>query len=239
MSNFELNSFPDDRALAQTVARRFLDPLESGNNQESRFHLALAGGRIARRLFAELVPLLKARRDLLNRIHFYWGDERCVPPDDPESNFGIARELLLEPLNVEPTHVHRIAGEKDPVLAAREAEQELRQFTEASIPSEQPVLDLIFLGMGEDGHIASLFPMEPDSFTRAPDVYRPVLASKPPPRRITLGYPAIVAAKHVWVLASGPGKEEALRQSLRGRSTPLSHVLHSRSATRIFTDIRI
>ena len=99
-----------------------------------------------------------------------------------------------------------------------------------------PVLDLVLLGMGEDGHVASLFPGEPETVMASKEVYRAVTNSpKPPPNRVTLGYPAIAAAQHVWVLVSGAGKERALRESLEpsGR-TPLARVLRLRRQTTLF-----
>ena len=100
----------------------------------------------------------------------------------------------------------------------------------------QPELDLVFLGMGEDGHVASLFPKDTEAL-ETPAVYRAVTGPKPPPRRITLGYPALAAAREVWVLASGLGKQEVLQSSLApSGDTPLARVLKSRSNTEIFTD---
>ena len=102
----------------------------------------------------------------------------------------------------------------------------------------QPGLDLIFLGLGEDGHVASLFPGAPDEVVRNKSIYLPVLASKPPPQRITICFATIAAARQVWVLASGPAKENALRESLSANGqTPLARVLQSRDKTIIFTDI--
>ena len=94
--------------------------------------------------------------------------------------------------------------------------------------------------MGEDGHVASLFPGEPEGVSGNPAVFRSVTAVKPPPKRLTLGYPALAAASQVWVLASGSGKEGALRNSLSPNgSTPLARVIKLRSQTRILTDIRV
>jgi 6-phosphogluconolactonase len=101
------------------------------------------------------------------------------------------------------------------------------------------LFDLIFLGMGEDGHVASLFPGEPETVMNLAQVYRPVVAAKPPPNRITLGYGVIAAAQQVWVLASGKGKEAALRDSLtQGNATPLGRVIRMRTHTKVFSDIR-
>jgi 6-phosphogluconolactonase len=98
------------------------------------------------------------------------------------------------------------------------------------------VLDLVFLGIGEDGHVASLFPHDTEAFESCA-VYRAITGPKPPPRRITLGYPALIEARAVWVLASGKGKSDILRSSLADdNSTPLARVLSSRTHTEIFTD---
>lgn len=152
-----------------------------------------------------------------NLVHFFWADERCVPPQDPESNFALADSWLFQPLRVAAASIHRIRGEAPPAQAAREAAEELSRFA----PLDQagcPVLDLILLGMGEDGHVASLFPGSESAGVTAGDndIYRAVTAPKPPPNRITLTYPVIYAARQVWVLASGPGKERALADSLGG-----------------------
>jgi 6-phosphogluconolactonase len=130
-----------------------------------------------------------------------------------------------------------VRGEEQPAVAAAKAEADLRSAVSAN-EAGQPVLDLIFLGMGEDGHVASLFPAEPESMVNDPALYRPVVATKPPPNRITVGYQAIAAAGEVWVLASGAGKVQALRESIkRGGQTPLARVLRIRQQTVVFTDI--
>jgi 6-phosphogluconolactonase len=201
--------------------------------------VALSGGRISRQFFAAVVEWARKERIAFANVHFFWADERCVPPEDAESNYRVARELLLAPLGIADDHIHRIRGESDPVEAAVAAESEICRIAPLT-EDGQPVLNLIFLGMGEDGHVASLFPGEPEAVMTSEAVYRAVTAVKPPPRRITLGYAAIAAARQVWVLASGPDKEGALRNSLDPASqTPLARVIRSRTQTRIFTDIRI
>jgi 6-phosphogluconolactonase len=199
--------------------------------------VALSGGRIARQFFSETATVSKTRNLALSSVHFFWADERCVPPTDPESNFAIAGELLFAPLAIPEDHIHRIRGEDPPETAATRAETEVCRI--AAVNNQgRPALDLIFLGMGEDGHVASLFPGESPEAIANPAVYRPVVAAKPPPHRITLGYQAIADARQVWVLASGPGKEDALRESLSPLGkTPLARVLRSRAHTRIFTDL--
>ena len=211
----------------------------ANSNPKKPYCVALSGGRIAKRFCSAVANLAKTRPSLFGSVHFFWGDERCVPPTDPESNFALAQELLLRPLQVPEQQIHRIRGEERPESAAASAEAEIKQI--AVLNSEgQPVLDLIFLGMGEDGHVASLFPGEPEEITRNKAIFRPVVAVKPPPNRITIGYAAIAAAKQIWVLASGAGKEAALRESLSETGkTPLARVIKLRAQTKIFTDIAV
>jgi len=236
MSHIDLRSFQDDRTLATTVAEQWLNEL-TGVSPSKSYCLALSGGRIARRLFEVATKLAKGRRMTLDSVHFFWGDERCVPPNDPESNFGMAHQLLLLPLNISSDRTHPVRGELPPKTAAIEAEVEMRQIAPTNLDG-QPVLDLIFLGMGEDGHVASLFPGETEAAIEDVAVYRPVVAAKPPPNRVTLSYRAIAAARQVWILASGAGKEEALRRSLTPEGqTPLARLLKLRPSTIIFTDI--
>jgi 6-phosphogluconolactonase len=143
---------------------------------------------------------------------------------------------LFEPLRISLTQVHRIRGELDPHRAAALASEELKRIAPSQADS-QPVLDLVLLGMGEDGHVASLFPGEPQTSILDSAVYRPVIAAKPPPHRITFGYSAIQAARQVWVLASGSGKEQALKTALEMNTTvPLGRVVARREMTRIFSD---
>jgi len=172
-------------------------------------------------------------------VHFFWADERCVPPNDPESNFAAAEKHFFQPMGISAGNIHRIRGEDIADLAAQQAAQEILRVAPSNSDG-QPVLDLILLGMGEDGHVASLFPREPASMTTDKAVCRVINNSpKPPPTRITLGYATIAAARQVWVLASGTGKQAALRESLKPEGqTPLARVLGMRQQTRIFTDIR-
>jgi 6-phosphogluconolactonase len=237
MSKFELISFSGESELATAAAAACVREIATAARNPAPFLVALSGGRIVRRFFAAVTDLAKAQGVSMNTVHLFWSDERCVPPNDPESNFAAARELLLAPLAVPEAQIHRLRGEDPPDLAAAGAEKDLRRLAPGSADG-QPIFDLVFLGLGEDGHVASLFPGEPASDSANPAVYRPVTAAKPPPRRITLGYPAIAAARQVWVLASGAGKEGALRNSLAPNgATPFARVLKLRSLTRIFTDI--
>ena len=140
------------------------------------------------------------------------------------------RARLLEPARVPETQVHRIQGELGPLRAARAASDEFARTVKGP-------LDFVFLGMGEDGHIASIFPGDP--LEESPnEFYRPVFGSpKPPPERVTLAMHTMVAARNVWVFVSGAGKELALGKSLtEGAKTPLGILLKRRLETRVFTD---
>ena len=237
-----LANFADGASLARAAAADWLKALEGAARRGGAYCVALFGGRIARQFLLAAAGLLLAPEtaaragELLERVHFFWGDERCVPPEDPESNFRLARECWLGPLGIPAERVHRVRGEAPPPQAAAAAAAELRRWAAVGAGG-QPALDLVFLGLGEEGHVASLFPGEPEEVMASAAVYRPVVVPKPPPERITLGYPALVAAREVWVLAAGPGKGAALRASLEPTgATPMARLLRQRSSTRIFTD---
>jgi len=278
MKNFELIPFATADELARTVAGKWLDEIEAAQRTGKRHCVALSGGRITQKFFASVVEQAKTRKigdsgtpSLPGNVHFFWADERCVPPEDQESNFRLANELLFAPLKISERQIHRIRGELPPDEAAALAAAEILRLVPTASPSPRrgqgrsegavfstsmpltptlsplgrgegvhslPVLDLIFLGMGEDGHVASLFPGEMEIAGSDEAVYRAVKNSpKPPPARVTLGYAAIAAAQQVWVLISGAGKEAALRESLYGGGcTPLGRVTKFRTQTIIFSD---
>lgn len=229
----ELLKFPSAADLASEAARRFVKAVPPNGE----LLIALSGGRIAKSFYDGIVFEVRERGLNIDRVHFFFADERCVPPTDPESNFLTARQSLFDPLHIRAEQIHRIRGEASDDYAAQEAEAELCRI--AHMDGEgQPILDLVILGMGEDGHTASLFPGEPAELMADRRVYRAVTASKPPPRRVTIGYGPLGVAREVWVLASGQGKEGALRQVLSGTSDlPLGRVLRGRSKSLIFSDI--
>ena len=238
---FELISFANADELAARVANLWLDEIKAANSSGKNFCVALSGGRIAQKFFAKTVQFAAARKISFDGVHFFWADERCVPPTDPESNFKLANELLFSPLKISAEKIHRLRGEIPPEAALKIAETELRQF--ALIENGWPVLDLIFLGMGEDGHVASLFQNAGQLPQNEANCNSPFIfvdnSPKPPPRRISLSFNAIATAKAVWVLASGIGKENALKESLRVEGqTPLARVIQLRSLTKVFSDVQ-
>jgi len=243
---FELQFFPTADQLADAAAKAFLDKAKSARDASRPYCVALSGGRIAENLFRAITALSSKDGIDLGGVHFFWADERCVPPDHADSNFRIAATLLFQPLKISPNAIHRIRGEDSPANAAASAEAEILNVVQdratAPHPSNRkslPVLDLVFLGLGEDGHTASLFPGESEEAVTSSAVYRHVSQSpKPPPDRITLGYSTLAAAREAWMLAAGGGKAGALRESLSpSGKTPFGRLLRLRSNTRIFTDI--
>ncbi len=238
MKPYELISFQNSKALAETAATAWLEEVEKAGRAGQPYCVALSGGRITQDFFSSVVRMVGPRSTCFDAVHFFWVDERCVPPTDPQSNYRLARELLFDPLNIAPHQIHRVRGEDSPTAAASAATADLCGLA-AQDDQGQPVVDMIFLGLGEDGHVASLFPGEIKDLTASPAVYRSVANSpKPPPNRITLGYSTIAAARKVWMLASGNGKEAPLRNSLSpDGTTPFARVLQTRSDTRIFTDV--
>lgn len=168
--------------------------------------LALSGGTTPRDVHLALAALGGVPWD---RIHVYFGDERCVPPDHAESNYRMARESLLDRVPIPPENVHRpLAESVDRDTAARAYE--------AILPD---VIDVVVLGIGEDGHTASIFPGSP-ALVESGRRYLPVVGPKPPPERLTLTPLALAAAGALLVLAKGEGKADAVARALEGEWNP-------------------
>lgn len=185
-----------------------------------RFAVALSGGSTPRALFQRLAE--PPRRDEIPwaRVEVFWADERCVPPDHPDSNYGMARAALLDPIGVPAERVHRVPGEApDPAAAAAACEAEIARALGGTPGGPPPVLDLVLLGMGADGHTASLFPGTAALAERRRWVmanFVPRLAA----HRITLTYPILNRAAHVLFLVAGADKAEVLREALEGPPEP-------------------
>lgn len=186
--------------------------------------IALPGGSIAAIFFPELA---RAQCDW-SRTVFFWGDERAVPPDHPDSNYGLARRLWLEPAGVPERNVHRMgANAPDLAAAARSYEEDLTRTLGAP-----PQLDLALLGVGPDGHVCSLFPGHALLRERERMVAPIEEAPKPPPRRLTLTLPALWAADVVVVAALGEPKAAVLREALQDPASVLPVALAIRGARR-------
>jgi 6-phosphogluconolactonase len=226
---------PDE--LAAAAAAKWLDKLRSHPpDVKGGYAVAVSGGRIAGNFFRAIARLGAKDPRLFTNVDWFWADERCVPPTDPESNYKLCHELMLAPLGIPNDRVHRIAGDVAPATGASQAEADWKTFANRVRRGAKPYFDIIFLGMGEDGHVASLFP---DTRESGPPgrTYRAVTGPKPPIHRVTLGYPELAAAKEVWVLVSGVGKHKPLEAALRGTNpNPLARLIASRVRTVVFTD---
>jgi 6-phosphogluconolactonase len=163
-----------------------------------------------------------------SQLTLYWGDERAVPPDHPDSNFALAERLLLSPLGARAPFVERMPGEADNIhLAARAYEQRL-----------PPALDLLILGVGDDGHVCSLFPGHKALMIEDAKVLAIEDAPKPPPRRLTLSLAYVCASRRVWIVAIGPRKRPVLQAAVAGHSlnTPIDIVMKRARDVTVFTD---
>jgi 6-phosphogluconolactonase len=178
-----------------------------------RFLLALSGGATPETLYRALTSPAFAGCLDWSRTTFFFSDERGVPPDDPRSNYALANRALFTPLNITPSQVYRMAGESpDPQAAAHEYEQQLRRATNTP-PSSCPTLDLVLLGLGEDGHTASLFPGS-SALRDDRSLIAVSQSPKDPPIRLTMTLGVINRASVVLFLVTGTGKAEVIRAVL-------------------------
>ena len=211
----EIVVLTDLAALAQAAADRFVSIAAHAIATNGRFTVALSGGSTPRALYAVLIDRLSIDWP---RVHVFWGDERCVPPDQPDSNYGMAWQTLLSKVNVPEANVHRIKGELDPDQAALEYEAELRRVFVPALPLP-PRFDLILLGMGAEGHTASLFPgtaaiHEQERWVVAHHV------EQLKTNRITLTPPVLNQAVQVIFMVAGADKASALQAVLYGEYDP-------------------
>jgi 6-phosphogluconolactonase len=197
--------------LSAAVTQRIVDLAAQAIAARGVFHVALAGGETPRRCYQKL----RERTIDWKHVHVYFGDERCLPKGDARRNDSMVRETLLEHVSIPSANVHTIPAE----LGAREAAANYASLLGMALP-----LDLILLGMGEDGHTASLFPDNPAIESAAAVV--PVFdAPKPPAERVSLGMNTLNAARHKIFLVAGAGKRAALEWILRGNSLPAASVI--------------
>lgn len=213
-------SFADGEALARAAAEEFTRRAEAAVRDHARFSVALSGGSTPRRLYRLLADPAQPFRDRIDwsATHVFWGDERHVPPDHPDSNYRMVREALLDLVPIPAGNVHRMRGEEsDAARAASSYEAELRAFF--SDAPEQPRFDLVLSGLGADAHTASLFPGSAAVRERE----RWVVASwveKLASWRITLTPAVFDRAAAVIFLVQGEDKADALRAVLEGERDP-------------------
>src|SRR5579871_3259137 len=219
-SQREIVRFEDKIALSRDAAYRFTALAALSARTGRPFTVALSGGSTP----AILYRLLAAPpfRDAISwrDVHLFFGDERCVPPDSPDSNFRMASETLLSQIEIPPQKVHRMPGEMaDHDTAARQYESDLRAFFHLSA-GEYPRFDLILLGMGPDGHCASLFPHKPALQEQQRLVVATEPGLKPFVPRLTLTLPVLNNAANILFLVAGADKAETLARVLEGPLDP-------------------
>lgn len=211
---------PDGAALAQRTAQQFVEVAEQAASRQGRARIAISGGSTPKAAFQLLAdpkqPWLK--RMPWDKLEIYWVDERTVPPDHPESNYRMTREALLDHVPLEPEQVHRMEGELEPEVAAARYESLLRNNFRLE-GAESPRFDLIALGMGDDGHTASIFPHTEAIHTLG----RLVTANQVPQKdtwRITLTWPVINQGSSVFFLIGGQNKAELVKEVFTGPRDP-------------------
>lgn len=208
----------DPAAVAQAGARLWVDSVRHALAARGAFHVALAGGTTPR----DLHKAVAAQADLdfaWHRTHVYWSDERAVPPTDEQSNYGMADESLLCAVPLSPAQVHRMPADADDLEAAARAYAATLAHELAPADHAPPALDLVWLGVGDDGHTASLFPGSRavrESWHRVVPSESPV----PPTLRLTITPLVIAAARARLVLARGRDKAAAVSRALEGAEDP-------------------
>jgi 6-phosphogluconolactonase len=217
-SNVEIRILPTPQELFEVAAEEVVRAATEAVAQRGRFTIALSGGSTPKNLFNLLAT--NARTVFpWDRTYFFWSDERHVPPTDPESNYRMAEEIMLSKIPVNAGNVFRIAAENPDAAAVAEAyEQTLRKFFQLQ-PGQVPVFDLILLGMGPDGHTASLFP----NTAGLQEKTRLVIANwvdKLKTNRLTMTLPVLNSARTVAFLASGTDKAQVLRTVLEEDAPP-------------------
>lgn len=208
--------YSDSAALMRAEAERVVACASEAIAARGRFSVALAGGATPRALYELLATPAFAARIAWARVHVFWGDERCVPPAHGESNYRMAREALLDRVPIPPANVHRIAGEAEPLEAARAYELTLRAYFGVADGAPARSFDLVLLGMGLDGHTASLFPDTPAVTEDRRWVMATHLALPRPTWRITLTPVVLNAASEVAFLVAGGTKAARLAEVLEG-----------------------
>jgi 6-phosphogluconolactonase len=209
--------YADINTLSQQAAQYIVRLASEAMVTRGRFTIALSGGSTPKILYSLLGT--EPYRSQINwaSVEIFWSDERCVPPDSADSNYALAQEVLLSKIPIPANQIHRMpADQPDLEAASREYTSEMqRTFGTNGIPS----FDLLQLGMGPEGHTASLFPHQ-ESLHEQQRLVMPVTVPKPPPTRLTFTPPLLNAARHVLFLVTGSEKAEAIQAVLEGPYQP-------------------
>lgn len=197
---------PNMEALCLEAARDLLRLIQQSIDERGSFHIFLAGGSTPENFYKLLATSTYANVIPWNKINIYFGDERNVPPDHPDSNYKMVNTALLNKLSIDPTHIHRIHGE----LTADDAAIAYHNTIKVLAPADEndtPQPDLVLLGLGPDGHIASLFP-NTDILNKRDTYCAAVWVEKLKAWRISITYPVINNARNLWFLVAGENKQD-------------------------------
>ncbi|MEU4236481.1 6-phosphogluconolactonase [Actinoplanes sp. NPDC026619] len=209
---------PDADVLAATVASRLVAKIVDAQADRGTASVVLTGGRIAKKVLETVKDLPAAAAIDWSHVDLWWGDERFLPPGDGERNETQARAALLDSLPLDPAKVHAMPADDGQGVEAAAAAYA------AELGDPVPVFDVLMLGVGEDGHVASLFPDHPvlnETSTTTAAVHN---SPKPPPNRVTLTMPTIQTADEVWLIAAGADKTTSVGAALNGdKAKPAAH----------------
>ncbi|MCC5576011.1 6-phosphogluconolactonase [Microtetraspora sp. AC03309] len=209
----------DANVLAQAVAARLITRLADTQAARGSAHVVLTGGSVGIATLAAVAGT--AARDAIDwrALDVWWGDERFLPTGDPERNETGARTALLDHVDVDPARVHAMPSPDSGLTAEEAAEVYAAELEKAARPEDHgpvPSFDVLLLGMGPDSHVASLFPGQPALYEEDRTVVAVHGSPKPPPTRLSLTFPAIRAAREVWIVAAGAEKAQAVHLALSG-----------------------
>ncbi|AHJ66762.1 6-phosphogluconolactonase [Granulibacter bethesdensis] len=209
------------QALADHVAAWLAERIQKS---QAPVRIALSGGSTPRKLYQTLAQAPWNKQIDWTRVHLYWGDERFVPHDDPDSNFHMTNEALLSHIDIPPSNVFPIPGEGDPVVIAERYEARMKaDYGTDTLDPEKPFFDVVFLGLGEDGHTASLIPGQP--ILKEREKWVAAVSEGRPEVRISLTYPALESASVIAFLVTGKGKAEIIKAVREGTTdVPAAHL---------------
>jgi 6-phosphogluconolactonase len=202
-----LEIFPSQSIFTQAIAERITREIQTALALHGSCSLVLAGGNTPREVYARLAEPVYQKRIPWQFVHLFWGDERAVPPDHSDSNYGMVYQALLKHINIPPENIHRIPAEIAPEQAASLYAETLKQHFSNALPQ----FDVVLLGLGEDGHTASLFP----GTTALEEMNKTVTAvfvARLNTRRITLTFPVLNSARKIFFLVSGRSKSPKIQQ---------------------------
>lgn len=210
-----IKTYQDSSTLARAAAEHFAESAQEAVADHGYFSVVLAGGATPRATYEVLATVEFAQRIPWERVHVFWGDERCVAPNHEASNYRMAHEVLLRHSPIPAKHVYRMQGEEVPKKAAKDYENHILNFFKGKTTR----FDLVFLGLGEDTHTASLFP-ETKALSNAKRLVLANYVRKLASWRLTMTPRLINQAANVTFLVSGTNKAAALQRVLAGRFTP-------------------